>query len=351
MKRWSAALMLLASCAHVEPPPGGPEDRAAPVLVSTSPDTLAVVPQFSGPVTLVFDERLSERGLEESVLVSPLTSAPVIDHRGNQIRVSLRRGWQPGQIYQITVLPGVQDLWSNRIAQPFSLVFSTGPVIPNTRLAGTVVDRITGRPEVGQRVEAVRQPDSVTYATATDSAGAFVFSRIPAASYQVRAYRDLNRNRILDEYEPFDIATSAVAAGAAQAPALRLAVLLPDTTPPAVASASASGTAVQVQFDDYLDPAQQITPAQLRITGPGGQVIAVTSARVGGAAGAAADTSGAERLPSQTLTVEPAGALTPQAEYRIRATGIRNVRGLVGGGEATFRAPAAAPRPQSSSMR
>jgi hypothetical protein len=190
----------------------------------------------------------------------------------------------------------------------------------------------------------MRQPDSLVYATATDSSGAFAFSRIPAGPYQVRAYRDLNRNRTFDEYEPFDVATATVAPAPAQSPALRLAVLPPDTTPPVVASASAAGTAITLQFDDYLDPGQSLSPAQVRITGPGGQVVGVTSVRIGQGADAPADTAGA-RLPSQTLTVEFTGTLTPQAEYRVRATGIRNVRGLVGGGEATFRAPAAAPRP------
>jgi hypothetical protein len=345
VKRWSLAVALLTGCAHVEAPPGGPEDRTAPTLVSTQPDTLAVVPPFAGPVILAFDERLSERGLEESVLVSPLTSPPVVDHRGNQIRVSLRRGWVAGQVYQITVLPGVQDLWNNRIAQPITLVFSTGPAIPNTRLAGSVVDRITGRPEIGQRVEAVRQADSLVYATATDSAGAFLFSRIPAGPYQIRAFRDLNRNRTLDDYEPFDVAAVTVTAGATEVPAVRLAIAPPDTTPPVVASASVSGTAIQVQFDDYLDPAQPVTPAQVQITGPGGQAVAVSSVRIGQERGAPADTAAAGRLPSQTLSVEPAAALTPRAEYRIRVTGIRNIRGLTGGGEATFRAPAAAPSP------
>lgn len=344
MKRSGAAFLLLAACAHVEPPPGGPEDRAAPVLLTTQPDTLAVVPNFTGPATLVFDERLSERGIEDAVLISPLTSAPNIDHRGSQIRVSLRRGWQPGRIYQVTVLPGVQDLWNNQIRQPTTLVFSTGPAIPDTRLTGTAVDRITGRAEVGIRVEAVRQQDSLVYATVSDSAGAFTFARIPAGPYQVRAYRDQNRNRLLDDYEPFDAATSTVAAGPAGAPSLRLAIVPPDTTPPRVASARMADTLVEVTFDDYLDPAQTVTPAQVRITGPGGQAIAVTGARVGQAGSAPGDT--AQVLPSQSLSVQPAGALTPQAEYRINVTGVRNVRGLVGGGETTLRAPAAAaPRP------
>ena len=328
----------LGACAHIEPPPGGPQDSIPPALILTRPDTLAVVPNFTGPAALVFEDRLSERGIEDAILISPLTSAPNIDHRGSEIRVSLRRGWQPGRIYQITVLPGLQDLWNNRIRQPTTLTFSTGPPIPDTRVTGRVLDRVTGRAEVGTRVEAILRPDSLVYATATDSAGAFTFARIPAGTYSVRAFRDINRNRSLDSYEANDTALALVQAGATDTAAIRLAVLPPDSTPPALASAQAADSIVELRFDDFLDPAQVLSTAQVQISGPGGQGVPVTAVRPGGGAGAAPDT--AQRLPSQTLLVQPAAPLAPAAEYRIRVEGVRNLRGLLGGGETTMKTPA-----------
>jgi hypothetical protein len=358
-------LLLAAACAHIEAPLGGPEMRDPLGVVDVEPDSLRVVPGLRGPVVFEFERRLSERGLDDAVLVSPRTSMVVVGHRGRQLRVSLRDGWQPGQIYQITVLPAVQDLWNNRLNETVTHIFSTGPEIPDTRLVGRARDRITGRPEVDIRVEAIRAPDSLVYATRTDSAGAFVFARIPEGQYQVRAYRDLNRNRMLDPFEPRDTAPAQLAA--ADPVEVRLSVVMPDTTPPVVTEVQFARQIIQVQFDDYIDPEQALSPAQVQITDPTGAVVPVARLTVGrlepapGAAGDAPPAQPAapapaqprdpaapvegERLPSQSLEVEPAAPLAPETEYRVQVSDIRNVVGLVGGGEATFTTPAA-PAPQ-----
>ena len=69
-------------------------------------------------------------------MVSPRTSPVVVDRSSRSIRVSLRRGWEPGQIYHVTIRPQIQDLFNNRVTDPVHLVFSTGPAIPQTRLSG-----------------------------------------------------------------------------------------------------------------------------------------------------------------------------------------------------------------------
>ncbi|MFW6200571.1 MAG: Ig-like domain-containing protein, partial [Gemmatimonadota bacterium] len=51
----------LFSCARMEAPSGGPEDTRPPVVVSTEPDTFAVVEDFGGPVVIRFSERISEQ--------------------------------------------------------------------------------------------------------------------------------------------------------------------------------------------------------------------------------------------------------------------------------------------------
>lgn len=54
------ALVALAACARIEPPPGGPPDQAPPYLVSVSPDTMASLPGFDGEVEFQFNEVISE---------------------------------------------------------------------------------------------------------------------------------------------------------------------------------------------------------------------------------------------------------------------------------------------------
>lgn len=341
---------LLAGCAHIEAPPGGPGDKDPPKLLTTRPDTMARVAPFREAVVLAFDERLSEQGLRDAVLVSPRTSSVDVEHRGDEIRVGLRRGWEAGRIYQVTLLPGVQDLFNNRLAAPVRLVFSTGPAIPDTRLAGTVLDRLTGRPERDVRVEAIHQPDSLVYATVTDSAGGFTFAQVPEGGYRVRAYRDVGGNRTLDPFEARDTARTSLAAG--QGMTLRLRVLQPDTSAPRVASAQMADSLVEVRFDDHLDPAQRVTPERVTLTLANGTVLPVAEVRIGAdpAGAARADTARAaaprseERLPSQSLFVRPARPLPPGAEVRIRVRDVWNLHGLVGGGEATLKTPAAPPQ-------
>ncbi|MDQ3388866.1 MAG: hypothetical protein M3483_05115, partial [Gemmatimonadota bacterium] len=99
--------LAMGACAHIEAPTGGPEDKTPPQLIVTRPDTSSRVESFSGPAVLVFDERLSERDVAGAVTVSPRTSGVRVDHSGDELRVSLQRGWEPGRIYQIAVQPTV----------------------------------------------------------------------------------------------------------------------------------------------------------------------------------------------------------------------------------------------------
>ncbi|HEX8692740.1 MAG TPA: Ig-like domain-containing protein, partial [Longimicrobium sp.] len=360
----------LVSCAHIEAPPGGAEDKEPPRLVATRPDTLARTRGFQGDVLFVFDEGLSEQGIDTLVSVSPRTSSPDVDKSGDELSVGLRGGWQPNRVYQVTIAPGLQDRFGNRTTEPIRLVFSTGPEIPATLAVGEVVDRTTTRPAAGARVEAVLLPDSLVYATRTDSAGRYAFEQVPEGDYRLRAYNDQNRSRTPDPFEASDTATLRVAARDT-VQARRLSIVRPDTTPPAAGSARGEGDVIEVKFDDYLDPAQPLSPAQVTVTGPGGAV-PVTAVRLGPfpEAGppttdsARADTARAGRppagrdtararppardtvqAPSQSLFVRTGARLAPETTYRVRVTGVRNLVGLVGGGEVELKTPRPAPAP------
>jgi hypothetical protein len=350
-------LLIAAACAHVEPPTGGPEDLEPPRLLVTRPDSLAVVADLAAPVVLVFDERVSERGVEQAVLVSPRTSMVRVDHRRDELRVSLRGGWLPNTIYHVTVLPEIQDLFGNRRTEPVNFVFSTGPPIPDTRLTGVVTDRITGRNEANARVEAIRMADSLVYAMPSDSAGRFVFDRLPEGEYRIRAFQDMNRNRALDPFEPRDTAFATVIT--TDTPSVALAILLPDTSPPQIASVSVVNQNVEVRFDDHLDPDQQPTPDQVSITAADGQVVRIVEIGVGGLRSEVADTVGpvamdtaatpppvrpspaALTLPSQTLVIRVAdrAELRPGVEYTVEVRAARNVNGLVADSRRSFTAP------------
>lgn len=241
-------------CARWSMPAGGPEDDAPPRVVATEPEAMAVVPSWDGPVVIRFDEQISERGLEGAVSVSPESGEVDVDKGRSELRISVEGGWRPDRIYRIVVRPTLQDRRNNRRQEALDLIFSTGPPIPNTAVAGWVTDRLTRRPVPDARVELVRRADSVTYTAASDTAGLFALRHIPAGAYDVRAYLDRTPNREPDFSEPID--ASDVVIGVTDTVVVGFALLPNDTTAARLMRAEAPDSLhVRVQLDDNLDPA------------------------------------------------------------------------------------------------
>jgi hypothetical protein len=319
---------------------------------------------YLGSVVFQYDEGLSEKGVDTLVTVSPRTSSVAVDKSGSRLSVSLRRGWEPNRVYEVTVHPGLQDLFGNATKEPQTVVFSTGPEIVPTVASGTVVLRTTLEPARGARVEVVHQGDSTLYETRPDSAGRWTVRYLPEGEYRVRAYNDTNHDLKLQPYEAVDT-TSIRVTGRDTARARRLALLAPDTTAPKAGSANGTGDVVEVRFDDFLDPTQPLTLSQVTVAGAnGGAALALREVRVGPFPDTArADTAGGdsaarrdsaraarpampgEPVPSQSLYIRTAQPLPADAQLVATVRGVRNLVGLVGGGEVPFRTEKAPPPP------
>jgi hypothetical protein len=217
----SALAVLVAGCARISAPPGGPLDRAPPVLLSTRPDSLEALPGFKGDVEFVFDEVVAEGGtpnfglgtgdLERLVILSPSQQVPAVRWKRSRITVHPREGWRPNTVYRVELLPGLADLSNNRSKNGRIITFTTGAPLPTTVLSGRVVDWGTQRPPPRALVEAVLLPDSTGYRTATDSAGRFRLGPLPAGEYLVYGVLDQNNDLRRQPREAFD--TVRVAAG------------------------------------------------------------------------------------------------------------------------------------------
>lgn len=335
-----AVLLVAAGCARVEPPPGGPEDRLPPVVTEIVPDSSSIVPGFREDVVFRFSERISETGVDEAVLVSPRTSPVQVDRGRSEIRVSLREGWQPDVVYHVTLRPDIRDLFNNALAAPVRLVFSTGPDIPSTRLTGDVIDRVNGSAETNLRVEAIRLADSLVYAVATDNEGRFDLDRIPPGGYRVRAFDDVNRNRVLNDYEARDTIDLEIAEG--NPVEISLAILEPDSTGPAIQSVAVRNGVLVIELDDYLDPGAAPAIEQIRVLAPTGQEATVVAAYVGDTPPAAPADSvppvEPSARPSQAVSIQLSEQtpLTPGEGYRVFISDLVNINGVMADLEAEF---------------
>ena len=266
MKRAGAVvLMVAAGCARILAPPGGPPDRVPPGIISTLPDSMAVLPDFKDDVEFRFDEVVAEGGnpnfglgtgdLERLVVVSPSEGVPEVHWKRDRITVRPRGGWRPNTVYRVELLPGLADLSNNRLSRGRVVTFTTGAPIPTARLQGLVVDWSTQRPLREGLVEAIHLPDSLGYRTVSDSAGRFEMGPIPEGEYLVYAVQDQNTNRLRERRESFD----SVRVAPGRADVGELWVFKHDTTMVRLSSAVLQDSlSLVLTFSQQLNPYQRL---------------------------------------------------------------------------------------------
>lgn len=261
---------LTSSCARQGAPLGGDPDRLPPAVVSTRPDTFETVEVIEDPIRIVFTERISERAasgsLDDAVIVSPLTGEIDVDHGSETLEIDLSGGLRPGLVYRVTVLPVISDLFGNRMQEPFEFVFSTGGDFTPTALAGTVLDRVTGQPVEGALVTArpVEGDSTLVYVGRSDEGGIFTMRFLPPGAYDLLAFTDRNRDRVLDDFEARG--RGGVTLARADTVITDVVILDPDTLAPRLARAGPVDSAlVRLTFDDFVEPTSPSDEIRARI--------------------------------------------------------------------------------------
>jgi len=247
-------IVAASACAQQEMPPGGPEDLRPPVVVATTPSALEIVADLEMEIRFEFDERISERVtggvLETAIAVSPVLGGYRVEHDPKSLTLKLEGGLRPDLVYRITLTPTVSDMFGNTMTDPFELVFSTGGEPLPTTLAGEVWDRISGR-AVRQATLVAVGSDSIVHRSTADRTGIFAFRYLPAGTFEVTAFEDLNRNGEVDSTEVQGLIPLSIEAG--DTLLTDIAILAPDTS-----SANLSGAdildsvTVALLFDDFL---------------------------------------------------------------------------------------------------
>ncbi len=374
-------------------PPGWVPDRTPPQLVSTRPAELAILPSWKGPVVFRFDERISEQGVSaQTAIVSPDTGRVSVSRHGSEIRVMPRGGWKPDRVYHVVLLPTIKDMFGNQRTAPVEVVFSTGPKIPTTAIAGLVFDRLTGKPVPAALVQAVHLPDSLAYTTASDTAGFYALRYLPEGSYVVRAFDDRNHDRQIQFKEPHGEGPASLIPQRDTVIMPDIALLPGDSTPARFTRVEVSDSlTLRLTFDDYLDPLQAQPTATVTlwrlpdstavpVTGPlfkkqldalrpppipdtsaAARAAAARDTSAAGRARAAADSIARARaalagpaagqpdtakpLPTQEMWVALKQPLPPRTRYRVTVAGVTNINGITGGGGTATLETAAPPKP------
>jgi len=414
----SAGLLVVlacAGCASQGDPPGGPPHTTPPQVRTVRPDSGAVLPDLKGDLVIQFDEVIDEMpgssggasgitGLAKLVALSPVAGDVKVSWHRSAIHVRPAEGWRRGRVYRLELFPGIADLRHNVMKRGRTIVFSTGPALPQAVITGTALAWVEQRALTQAVILAALRPDTVPYVTYTDSTGNFKLAGIPPGNYVVYAVADQNNNRRADRREAYDsadvhvdsVATAVLwtfvhdsagprphTAALVDSFALRLefnapldpatpldtsavhVFLLPDTTPVPVVgvyaaaaydSARARERALQDSLKHAADTSHHAPPVDTTKRAP------PPTGRPGGRAGgpgapnapAPADTSLARRLlkqrpvPSDKIVVRLGTPLKPGSKYLATVRGARNLNGAKADGHTVLAVPVPKPAPKDT---
>lgn len=273
----SVVLLLLAGCARMGNPPGGPPDFRAPILLATFPESTVVLPGFAGWVEFKFDETVSEGAqpnfglgtgdLERLVLLSPSKSGevPRVEWHRSRISVRPRHGWRPNTVYRIELTPGLRDLSDggrNEVKLSHVITFATGGSVPSRSIEGRAVDWVSRRFIPSALVEAMLLPDSLVYRSLADSNGRFRIGPLPAGEFLVTVTTDQNRNAVRDPKEAWD----SVRIAATSSRVGEVWAFSRDTLPPKLTDAARTDSVnITLTFSMPIDPLLVVPEDSIRV--------------------------------------------------------------------------------------
>lgn len=200
--------LLLAACASIGRPDGGPRDVTPPRFVGSNPP-LGALNVNRNKIQLHFDENVSLKDVMSKVVVSPAQkNMAVISANGHTINIELRDSLRDSTTYTIDFTDAIVDLNENNPLDGFSFAFSTGPMIDTLCISGMVLEARTLEPAQGIVVGAYSVISDTAVRTLpmeritkTNQLGQFSLRNLAPGTYRVYALNDMNRDYRWDRSE------------------------------------------------------------------------------------------------------------------------------------------------------
>ncbi len=198
--------LVLAACASIGTPDGGPYDEEPPVLLKATPvlnATGVTVPK----ITLEFDENVKLENAFENVVVSPpQIQMPEIKSNGKKVMVELFDSLKPNTTYSVDFGNAIVDNNEGNPYENFAYVFSTGESVDTLAVSGTVLSADNLEPVKGMMVglhsclhDSAFNKLPLERVSRTDSRGRFTIKGIAPGKYRVYALADANQNFLFDQ--------------------------------------------------------------------------------------------------------------------------------------------------------
>lgn len=202
------AAAVLAACANMGRPEGGPRDELPPVYVRSNP-AMGQLNVTANKITVDFDENIALEDAMNKIVVSPAQrTTPAISSNGRRVTVELRDTLLPNTTYTIDFADAVKDLNEGNVLDGLALDFATGDTIDTLRISGMVFEAQTLEPAQGMLVGVYSNISDTAISTLpferitkTNQLGEFTLRNLKEGTYRIFALNDVNRDYHWDRSE------------------------------------------------------------------------------------------------------------------------------------------------------
>jgi Bacterial Ig-like domain len=260
--------LVLAGCAAISSPEGGPRDQVAPKLVSTDPKNGATNVKQQN-LRLTFSEPVQLKELTKNLLITP--SIPEenpykIREERNSVELRFDKPLDANTTYVFNFRDAVTDITESNPARDVIVAFSTGAALDSGRVSGSVTQLLSGQPEADITVALYPAGDTTDvrrhrpyYQTRSDKSGNFQLRNLREGSYRIYALLDKNNNSRYDEPERIAYLPAPITIQP-RLDSVRLVTVRPDSKRPLILSQQTAPTQFKIGYNEGL---RQFTLAAL----------------------------------------------------------------------------------------
>lgn len=203
-----AMASMVAACASIGRPEGGPRDTTPPEFVRSNP-----APGATGidrrRIDVFFNENIKLEDVSNKLVVSPAQKQnPSISSNGRRVTVDLRDSLIPNTTYTLDFSDAIRDLNEGNILDGFAMDFATGDTIDTLKISGMVFEARTLEPAQGMVVGVYSNLSDTAVRTLpfervakTNQYGQFTIRNLKPGRYNIFAVDDRNHDWHWDRSE------------------------------------------------------------------------------------------------------------------------------------------------------